>query len=171
MLDTFDLIAEATGRSEQADVVSDEFTAAQEKAKADLADEDVDGRRFAYVDGYIDGGNVALRPFGQGSFFGELGESLGLENAWTGEVDDAYGLGLTDIEGMTAVGDATVFYTSTDDGTSEDVIAELEKNPVWKALPAVAQDRVHPFPPGIWTFGGPRSGIQALQAYVDLLTK
>ena len=32
---------------------------------------------------------------------GELGEELGLTNAWTGEVDAAYGLGQTDIEGMT----------------------------------------------------------------------
>ena len=38
---------------------------------------------------------------------GELGEALGLTNAWTGEVDAAYGLGQTDIEGMTAVGDAS----------------------------------------------------------------
>ena len=54
---------------------------------------------FVYFDGYVQGGNVALRPFGQGSLMGELGEELGLTNAWTCEVDPAYGLGTTDIEG------------------------------------------------------------------------
>ena len=33
---------------------------------------------FVYFDGWIQGGNVALRPFGQGSLMGELGEALGM---------------------------------------------------------------------------------------------
>jgi iron complex transport system substrate-binding protein len=100
---------------------------------------------------------------------GELGEALGMENAWTGEVDEAYGLGQTDIEGMTAVGDATFFYTGTVDPEG-DVMAELEKNQIWTSLPAVAEGRAHAFPPGVWTFGGPRSSMQVVDAYVDLLT-
>jgi len=171
MLATFDLIAEATGRSDRADTVKASFEAATKDAKAKIAAADLDDERFVYVDGYLDGGNVAIRPFGKGSLIADLGEAIGLENAWTGKVDAAYGLGLTDIEGMTAVGDATVFYTSTTDGSSDDVIAALQENPVWKALPAVAQDRIHPFPAGTWTFGGPRSSVQVLDAYVDLLTK
>lgn len=169
MLSTFRLIGESTGRSERAEAVVDEFDAALAAAKADVADADVAVTEFVYLDGYLDGGNVALRPFGQGSLMGELGEALGLTNAWTGEVDPAYGLGQTDIEGMTAIGDAAVFHTSTpDDGV--EVIRELEQNPIWEALPAVAQDRVFAFPEGVWTFGGPRSSIQVLEAYVDLLT-
>jgi ferric hydroxamate transport system substrate-binding protein len=101
---------------------------------------------------------------------GELGEALGLTNAWTGEVDEVYGLGQTDIEGMTDVGDASVFHTSTDDPEGEDVIAALEQNPVWGTLPAVVDDRVFPFPAGIWTFGGPRSSQQVVDAYVGVLT-
>ena len=112
---------------------------------------------------------MSIRPFGQGSLIGELGEELGLTNAWTGEVDPAYGLGQTDIEGMTAVGDATFFYTGTEDPDS-DVMGELAKNEIWKALPAVVEGNAHAFPPGIWTFGGPRSAQQVLDAYVAQLT-
>jgi iron complex transport system substrate-binding protein len=101
---------------------------------------------------------------------GELGEELGLKNAWTGKVDPAYGLGQTDIEGMTKVGDATFFYTGTVDPAG-DVNAELAKNNVWKSIPAVAEGRAHAFPEGIWTFGGPQSAGQVLDAYVGLLTK
>ncbi len=123
-----------------------------------------------WFDGWIQGGNVAIRPFGQGSLMGELGEELGLTNAWKGEVDPAYGLGQTDIEGMSAVGDATFFYTGTTDPAG-DVNAELAENRVWKQIPAVEEGRSHAFPEGIWTFGGPRSAQQVIDAYVDLLTQ
>jgi ABC-type Fe3+-hydroxamate transport system substrate-binding protein len=167
MLDTFQLIGEAVGREDRATEVVEEFEAHLEEAQEAVAD--VESREFVYLDGYVQGGNVSLRPFGQGSLMGELGEALSMENAWTGEVDEAYGLGQTDIEGMTAVGDATFFYTGTIDPDS-DVVAELERNQIWSSLPAVAEGRAHAFPPGIWTFGGPRSSMQVIDAYVALLT-
>lgn len=170
MVDTFELIAQATGREERADEVVAEFDTKLAEAKEVVADTDAAGTEFVYFDGWIDGANVAIRPFGQGSLMGELGEELGLKNAWTGEVDPAYGLGQTDIEGMTKVGDATFFYTGTVDPAG-DVNAELAKNKVWKSIPAVAEGRAHAFPEGIWTFGGPKSAGQVIDAYVALLTE
>jgi ABC-type Fe3+-hydroxamate transport system substrate-binding protein len=169
MKDTFTLIAEATGRQERAQVVVGEFTESLAAAQAAVADSPAAGSEFVYFDGWVQGGNVSIRPFGQGSLMGELGEELGMTNAWTGEVDPAYGLGQTDIEGMVAVGDATFFYTGTEDPDS-DVMGELAKNQIWQALPAVVEGNTHAFPPGIWTFGGPRSAQQALDAYVAQLT-
>jgi iron complex transport system substrate-binding protein len=168
MKDTFDLIAQATGRQDRAQVVVDEFTTALASAQKSVAGADAAGGKFVYFGGWVQGGNVSIRPFGQGSLIGELGEELGTTNAWTGEVDPAYGLGQTDIEGMTAVGDATFFYTGTQD-PDNDVMGELAKNEIWKALPAVVEGNTHAFPPGIWTFGGPRSAQQALDAYVAQL--
>jgi ABC-type Fe3+-hydroxamate transport system substrate-binding protein len=167
MVDTFELIGTALGREERAATVVEELEAHLADAKAEVAG--TEAGEFVYLDGWIQGGNVSLRPFGQGSLVGELGEALGMQNAWTGEVDEAYGLGQTDIEGMTAVGDATIFYTGTVDPEG-DVIAALEENQIWASLPAVAEGRAHAFPPGIWTFGGPRSAMQVIDAYVDLLT-
>lgn len=168
--DTFELIARATGREERAEEVLAEFDAKLQEGKEALAGAEAAGTEFVYFDGWIDGANVAIRPFGQGSLMGELGEELGLRNAWTGEVDPAYGLGQTDIEGMTKVGDATFFYTGTVDPAG-DVNAELAKNRIWGSLPAVAEGRAHAFPEGIWTFGGPKSAGQVVDAYVDLLTR
>lgn len=168
MLDTFGLIAEAVGREDRAEQVVDEFETHLAEAKEAVAD--VEQREFVYFDGWIQGGNVALRPFGQGSLMGELGEALGLRNAWTGEVDEAYGLGQTDIEGMSEVGDATFFHTGTKDPEG-DVAVELAKNRIWTSIPAVAEGRTHAFPSGIWTFGGPRSAMQVVDAYVELLTR
>lgn len=170
MKETFGLIAEATGREERAEEVVADFDAALAEGQEALAGTDAEGTEFVYFDGYIDGANVALRPFGQGSLMGEIGEELGLVNAWDGEVDPAYGLGGTDIEGMSAVGDATFFYTGTVDPAG-DVMAELEGNPVWGSIPAVEEGRAYAFPEGVWTFGGPASASQAVEAYVDLLTQ
>ncbi|GAA5201838.1 iron-siderophore ABC transporter substrate-binding protein [Microbacterium jejuense] len=171
MLGTFDLIAEATGRTERADVVKEEFAQHLADAKTDIADSAPAVTDFVYFDGWVDGGNVSLRPFGQGSLVGELGEELGLTNAWTGEVDPAYGLGQTDIEGMTTIGDASLFYTGTVDPDSESFVDAAAQNPAWASIPAVAEDRLAAFPGGIWTFGGPRSAEQIIDAYVAAITK
>ncbi len=169
MKDTFSLIAEATGRTERADLVIDEFDASLAQAKEAVTGADLATSDFLYFDGWIQGGNVSIRPFGQGSLVGELGEELGLTNAWTGDVDPVYGLGLTDIEGVSEVGAAMLLHTGTKDG-SDDIFAELAKNKIWSSLPAVKEGRLHAFPEGIWTFGGPRSSQQVLDAYVDVLT-
>ncbi|WP_409330209.1 iron-siderophore ABC transporter substrate-binding protein [Trujillonella humicola] len=169
MQDTFTTIAEATGRTDRAETVLEEFEASLEEAKQTVEDADVTVTDFVYFDGYAQGGNVTFRPFGQGSLFGELGEELGLTNAWTGPVDEQYGLGSTDIEGMRQVGDATFFYTGTETPDYE-ILPLLEGNDAWTSIPAVAEGRAYAFPTGIWTFGGPRSAEQALDAYVGLLT-
>ncbi|WP_309132613.1 iron-siderophore ABC transporter substrate-binding protein [Brevibacterium sp.] len=171
MKDAFSLIGEATGRTERAESVLKGFDAKLAESKKEVSAADLPNKEFVYFDGYVDGANVALRPFGQGSLMGELGESLGLKNAWTGEVDPAYGLGQTDIEGLAEVGNGMLFYTGTEDPESENYVELLKKNDIWANIPAVKEDRTHAFPEGIWTFGGPKSSEQALDAYVDALTK
>ncbi|MDN5600153.1 MAG: iron-siderophore ABC transporter substrate-binding protein, partial [Brachybacterium sp.] len=169
MTGLFTLIAEATGRTERADVVLEEFEAHVDRARQEVSEADLPTTDFVYFDGWVESGNVSLRPFGEGSLFIALGEELGLTSAWTGEVDPLYGLGQTDVEGLIEVGGANLFYTGTDDPAG-DYVTELEKNRIWTSLPAVEDGRAHAFPSGIWTFGGPRSCEQAIDAYVDALT-
>ncbi|MGO2756146.1 iron-siderophore ABC transporter substrate-binding protein [Brachybacterium alimentarium] len=169
MTGLFSLIAETTGRTERADAVLSEFDEHIAEARTQVADADLTTTDFVYFDGWVDGGNVSIRPFGSGALFTALGEELGLTSVWTGETDPAYGLGQTDIEGLTAVGDANLIYTSTDDPAGN-YVTELEKNDLWTGLPAVQDGRAYAFPAGIWTFGGPRSSEQAIDAYVEILT-
>lgn len=169
MQDLFTLIGEATGRSERAEVVLGEFEEHLAAAREEVSAAGLPTTDFVYFDGWVEGGNVSLRPFGEGALFTALGEELGLTSAWTGEVDPVYGLGQTDIEGLIEVGEANLFYTGTDDPAG-DYVTELEKNEIWTSLPAVEDGRAHAFPSGIWTFGGPRSSEQAIDAYVDTIT-
>ena len=51
------------------------------------------------------------------------------------------------------------------------MIAELAEEPDLEVAPGRRRRAAcHAFPAGIWTFGGPRSAEQVLDAYVDLLT-
>lgn len=165
--DTFTMIAEALGKQARAEEVLAQLDASLEEGRAAIEAAAPETTDFVYVDAYVDGSNVTIRPFGQGALMSEVGEELGLTNAWTGEVDPVYGLGATDVEGLVAVEDATVFYTDTE---SSSWLEALEDNAVWTGLDFVANDRLSPFPEGIWTFGGPRSIQQMVDAYVAELS-
>ncbi len=173
----FTMIAEATGRTERAEQVLGQFDQHLASAKEAVQGVELSTTDFLFFDGWIEGGNVVIRPYGKGALFTELGEQLGLTAAWTddinasygsGGVDPSYGLAQTDIEGLTAVGNATLFYSADD--TPDSYVAELGKSTIWTSLPAVQDGRAHAFPPGVWGAGGPRSNEQAIDAYVDILT-
>lgn len=177
------MIGEATGRSARADEVNQEFDDHLAAARDDLADtvarlEEADNTDFLYFDGWVDSGNLTIRPYTSGALMTQLGEELGLTSAWTddidgsygdGGVDPAYGLAQTDIEGLTAVGDANLFYTGTQGGadSADDYVEAMTTNPIWSSLPAVEQDRTFEFPNDLWAAGGPRSCIQLIDAFVE----
>lgn len=177
MKQVFSMIAEATGRTERAEQVLSEFDEHLAAAKERVASTQLETKDFVFFDGWIESGNVVIRPYGKGALFTELGEQLGLKGGWTesvnashgsGGVDPAYGLAQTDIEGLTGVGDMNLIFAN--DGTPESYTKELEKSPIWKALPAVKEGRAFEFPPGIWGAGGPRSNEQAIDAFADVIT-
>ncbi|XVV08785.1 iron-siderophore ABC transporter substrate-binding protein [Actinoplanes sp. CA-131856] len=178
MKKVFSMIGTATGRTERADLVLKQFDEHLAAAKQTVAGAGVQAKDFLFFDGWLEGGNLVIRPYGKGALFTELGEQLGLTPAWTdkinsaygsGGVDPAYGLAQTDIEGLTAVGAATLFYS--DDDTPDSYVKELRKSPIWTALPAVKEGRAYAFPAGVWGAGGPISNEQAIDAYVKILTK
>lgn len=163
MKETFSLIARAVGREDEAEEALADFDRALAEGREAIAAADPAVTDFVYVDAYVQGSTTSIRPFGQGSFVGEVGEELGLTNAWKGEVDPAYGLGSTDIEGIAQVEDAWLFHTGEEADTW---LPRLADNRVWTAADFVTEDRVRAFPDGIWTFGGPRSGEQLVEAFV-----
>ncbi|NEB81792.1 iron-siderophore ABC transporter substrate-binding protein [Streptomyces sp. SID14478] len=178
MREVFRMIGQATGRTERADQVLEEFDKHLATAKQKVADAELPTKDFLFFDGWLEGGNLTVRPYSDGALFTEIGKELGMKPAWTsdvnkkhgdGGVDPAYGLAQTDVEGLTAVGDANLFYAN-DDGAGG-YVAALKKNPIWKTIPAVKEGRAHAFPARVWGAGGPRSNEQAIDAYVDVLDK
>jgi ABC-type Fe3+-hydroxamate transport system substrate-binding protein len=169
--DNLELIAKATGTEEEATEVIAAYDQAITDGKAAIEAAGASGSRFLFADGYVDAGQISVRPFAAGSLFGDVGVELGLENAWTGEGDPAYGLATTAVEGLTTLGDGVTFLYNTNEALGPDLFAEtLEDDAVWKSLPFVQAGDVHRMPAGIWAFGGPASAAAYADAVVDILT-
>ncbi|WP_217185575.1 ABC transporter substrate-binding protein [Streptomyces sp. AC495_CC817] len=173
MLDNLDLIAKVTGTTDKAESARKSFEAKVAEGKKALADAGLDGTDIAFADGYVASNQVSLRPYTSGSLIGAVNERLGLKNAWKVKGDADYGLGTTDVEGLTGLPkDVQFAYIGNDeDETSNPFGNELAKNAVWKSLAFVKSGDVHRLPDGIWMFGGPGSMEAYIDALVDALTK
>lgn len=157
-----EFVAKATGKEAEAAALLAAFDAKLAEGRSKLAARA--GQRFVFADAYVEGSQVSIRPFAQGSTISDVTEQLGLANAWTEPGDEVYGLAETDVEGLTAVGDADSFlYIANDSDGGDPFGTELADNAVWKSLPVVQAGNVHRMPDGIWMFGGPTS----MDAYVD----
>lgn len=170
MREDFTMIAEAVGKTSKAEQVLDDFDAALADGRRRIADAGAAGQSFVMADGWQDGNAVSIRPFGEGALVSQVAIRLGLENAWQGKVDKRWGLGQTDVEGLTTItGDDVRFLYNASDGN--DVFADgLKGNPIWESLPFVKNDRVHRLTDGIWTFGGPKSCEQYANELVKIFT-
>ncbi|MBG0829032.1 iron-siderophore ABC transporter substrate-binding protein [Planomonospora sp. ID67723] len=159
-------IATVLGKTAEADKLLADLDATLADGKAKLAAAGFAGKPFVMADGWKDGSKISIRPFGKGALVSDVATQLGLTNAWTGEVDPVWGLGATDVEGLTALKDPdTRFFYNASDGV--DVFADgLASNAIWKKLPFVEKKQVVKLPDGIWTFGGPLSSKQYAEAVV-----
>ncbi|GAB2948865.1 siderophore ABC transporter substrate-binding protein CdtB [Micromonospora polyrhachis] len=162
------MIATATGKTAEAQKLFADFDAAIAEGKKKIADAGAAGQQFVVADGWKQGSTISIRTFGQGSLISQLGIQLGLKNAWTGETDKEWGLGQTDVEGLTVLkGQDLHFFYNASDG--DDVFADgLAKNAIWKSLTFVQQKKLHRMPNGIWTFGGPLSAKQYIDQFVKV---
>lgn len=173
MTGNLDLIARATGTTKRAEKLKKGFEAKLDQGRKALADAGLGGAKYAFADGYVTSNQVSIRPFTSGSLIGAVNEKLGLKNAWTVKGDKSYGLGSTDVEGLTKLGkDVEFAYIGSDgDKTSTPFTGVLAKDKVWTSLPFVKKGNVHRLPDGIWMFGGPESMNQYVDSVVDALTK
>jgi len=167
MREDFTLIATAVGKTDTARQVLADFDAALAAGRKKITDAGTAGTQFAIADGWKEGSAISIRMFGQGALVSQVGIELGLRNAWTGPVDEVWGLGQSDVEGLNGLQDMDLHFFYNASG-GEDVFADgLDTNAIWRALPFVQQNKLHKMPDGIWTFGGPIS----CQQYLDQLVR
>lgn len=162
-------IATATGRETKAAELIAAFDAKVDEGRAALTAAGLAGAGFAFSDAWANAGQVYIRPYFKGALLSAVAEELGLVNVWEGEGDENYGLGSTDVEGLTTLpADVRFLYLGAEE---QDAYAnELSTNPIWTSLPFVTSGHVYRLPNGIWPFGGPVSMIDYIDAVIDLLT-
>lgn len=166
MRETVTTIATAVGAEDRATEVLEQLDADIEQARTALADAGLEGEPFLLADGYQQGSSFIVRVFAEGSLMSDLAEAAGLDNAWTGEGDEVWGLDETDLEGLVGLPDLRFFYSASD----EDPIADGSlSSPVFDRLPFVQSGQVYKLEPGTWTFGGPASASRFLDQLVQHL--
>ncbi|WP_369807052.1 iron-siderophore ABC transporter substrate-binding protein [Ancylobacter radicis] len=90
-----------------------------------------------------------FRVFGADSMQGHVLDSLGLRNAWAGQTRYS-AQAPVDLVSLANVGDADIIIVRP---IPSDALRVLPESPLWNALPAVAQGRVHVIDP-VNPFGG-----------------
>jgi ABC-type Fe3+-hydroxamate transport system substrate-binding protein len=167
MTKNINAIATATGTQVQAAELVAGFEEKLAQGRAAIETAGMTGEPFVFSDAWAEGGQVYIRAYFQGSLISDVTEELGLVNAWEGEGDADYGLGATDLEGLTTLGDVHFIYLGSEE---QDAYAnELAANPIWTSLPFVSSGKVHRLPNGIWPFGGPSSINDYIDAVLALL--
>ncbi|QES44548.1 ABC transporter substrate-binding protein [Streptomyces venezuelae] len=173
MTKNLDLLAEATGTTDRAAKLKKDFEAKLAEGRKALAGAGKDGAKYAFADGYVTGNQTSIRPYTDGSLIGAVNKKLGLKNDWKVKGDKAYGLGTTDVEGLTKLDDDVHFayIGNKDDKGSNPFTGVLKKDKVWTSLPFVKKGNVHRLPDGIWMFGGTESMNQYVDSVVKALKK
>ncbi|AGL17787.1 iron-siderophore ABC transporter substrate-binding protein [Actinoplanes sp. N902-109] len=164
---TLTTLATATGTTPTAQKLLADFDAKLAAGKDALAKAGKTGAPFTMSDGWVDSGTVAVRMFTPGSFFGGIGEELGLTNQWTTGGDKDYGLAQTDVEGLTKITDPDttfVYIDATAAGNGEFTTA-LTGNAVFKQTPFARSGKVKRISESLWTFGS----VPSATGYVDAL--
>lgn len=171
MWKNIDLVAQATGTEDEAKDLKKEFDETLAEGKKAVEESGKAGAKVAFNDAYDAGGAVSVRPYTEGSLVGAVLGELGFANAWSQvegiEGDPAYGLGQTDVEGLTKLPADSLYWYIGNDVEADPYTDALAKNKVWTGLPFVKSGNVERLPDGIWMFGGPAS----MSDFVDAAVK
>ncbi|WP_199037077.1 ABC transporter substrate-binding protein [Glycomyces salinus] len=164
------MIAELLGKTDEADELMEAFNAKIGEVAAAIGEAGTADIPYLWVDGWEEGGTVAIRMFGPTSLVGNLATAVGLTNAWDGETDGQWGLGQNDIEGMSeyAETDLRLIYNDAD-GTGP-FTETLPANDIWANLQFVEDGHTYQLTDGAWTFGGPASSEVLLDFLAEVYT-
>lgn len=142
------------GKEAEATQLAADFDATVEQAKAAVEAGGKTGAPFVLTYPYAEANSITFRMHAPGSAPSAVGELIGLTDAWTTAGDPAYGIGSSDVEGLTELPDDTEFLYWVDNEGEDPTKTTLAENQVWTGLPFVEAGRVHPAADGIWIYGG-----------------
>lgn len=115
------------------------------------------------VVGKFVGMGLGLRVYADASMAGAIVNELGLVNSWHSALP---GRDFTHIDllKLTTIGNASLLIIGSQPGD----LPAMTRSPVWQAIPAVREERVH-YLPALWSFGGPLSASRMATAIVSQL--
>lgn len=166
MVESFQTIASAVDREEEAETVLADLDAHLAEAANRISSADPPTEEVVIAQGFSQEQVPTIRMFLDTSMAVGVLQRLGLENAWNGEPEQ-YGFNTVDVEALTTVEDASFLYVAQED---DDIFAgALADNAVWQDLTFVEEGRVHPVGGDTWLFGGPLSAEVVADRVVERL--
>ncbi|WP_277679933.1 ABC transporter substrate-binding protein [Gracilibacillus dipsosauri] len=152
---TFQEIAKALQKEEEADQVLSDLDKAYETASTEIKEANIDNKQFVLSQAYSSDNTPVIRLFKDNAMATEIMTKIGLENAYQSDGYQLYGYDETSVEALQTAQDAHFFYIVQEDDNI--FTNQLAGNPAWEELEFVKENRTHQLPGSTWTFGGPLS--------------
>lgn len=169
MVEIFNAVAAATGKTAEADKVLSDLDQHYADAKAKLAAAGKADLNYVISQAFTHQNVVTVRMFTDTSTVSQTLDRIGLKNDWKSEKFEKYGFTNSTIEALPAVTDSNFIYIVQ---PNDDVFGEpLKNNSVWNGLNFVKEKRTYPIAGDTWTFGGPVSSKSLVDRVVASLTQ
>lgn len=156
---TFFQTADLLGAQDEAEQIWGDYEQTLEDSRESISAADAEQTPFAVAYPSIEGNTATFRMHGPGAMVSAVGEEIGLDPAWEQEGDDGWAISSSDVEGLTALPEATELFWWTASTEPEDPFAALQDNSAWNSLGFVENDRMYPIQ-RTWLYGGPGSAMQ-----------
>ncbi|CAM3442755.1 iron-siderophore ABC transporter substrate-binding protein [Paenibacillus lupini] len=169
MVKDFKTIAQAVGKSEEADKVLVDLDQHYAEAKEKLAAAGKDKFNYVISQGFSSQNSVTLRMFTDTSTVVQTLDRIGITSDWKSDKFEKYGFTDATFEALPAVSDSNFIYIVQD---NDNVFGDAAKdNTVWNGLNFVKENRTYGIGGDTWTFGGPLSSKVLVDRVVEAITK
>jgi iron complex transport system substrate-binding protein len=169
MVKDFKTIAQAVGKSEEADKVLADLDQHYAEAKEKLAAAGKDKFNYVISQGFSSQNSVTLRMFTDTSTVVQTLDRIGITSDWKSDKFEKYGFTDATFEALPAVSDSNFIYIVQD---NDNVFGDAVKdNTVWNGLNFVKENRTYGIGGDTWTFGGPLSSKVLVDRVVEAITK
>ncbi|GEN85181.1 ferrichrome ABC transporter substrate-binding protein [Sporosarcina luteola] len=167
MTTTFNEIAKAVDKTNEAEKVLAHLDEKYEEAKTEIEEADLKTKDVILTLAYTGPQAPEIRVFTPNSMASQILEKIGLKNVHMPDQFEVFGSSTFNVEGLTKYEDANYLYSVQD----EDNVYEkqLKDNAVWKNLNFVKEDRLFDLGGDTWLYGGPLSAETMLNQIVDTM--
>lgn len=167
MTTTFNEIAKAVDKTDEAKKVLNELDSKYEEAKAKIEGANLKTKEVILTLAYTGPQAPEIRVFTPNSMASQIIEKIGLKNVHVPDQFEVFGSSTFNVEGLTKYEDANYLFTVQD--TDNVYEKQLKDNAVWKNLNFVKEDRLYDIGADTWLYGGPLSAETMLNTIVDVM--
>ena len=166
MTTTFNEIAKAVNKTDEAGKVLAHLDEKYEEAKAEIEKANLKTKDVILTLAYTGPQAPEIRVFTPNSMASQIIEKIGLKNVHVPDQFEIFGSSTFNVEGLTKYEDANYLYTVQDE---DNVYEQLKDNAVWKNLNFVKEDWLFNLGEDTWLYGGPLSAETLLNQIVDTM--